>query len=67
MALYHCVHGKSLFVVVLLGLAPFALCFACLLDGETQIWLEILRVAFWLVVLFLVLGFMICHATPVSM
>jgi len=34
----------------LLGLAPFAFCFACLLDGETQIWLGDLRVAFWLVV-----------------
>jgi hypothetical protein len=33
----------------LLGLAPFAFCFASLLDDETQIWLGDLRVAFWLV------------------
>ena len=44
-------HGKSLFVVVLLGPAPFAFCFASLLDGETHIWLGDLRFAFCLVVL----------------
>ena len=41
----------------LLGLAPFAFCFACLLDGETQIWLGDLRVAFWLVVFVSCSGF----------
>ena len=41
MAFYHCVHGKSLFVVVFVGPAPFAVCFASLLDGETHIWLGI--------------------------
>ena len=49
-ALYHCVYGKSLFVVVLLDPAPFAFCFASLLDGETHIWLGDLRFAFCLVV-----------------
>ena len=41
----------------LLGLAPFAFCFACLLDGETQIWLRDLRVAFCLVVFVSCSGF----------
>ena len=34
----------------LLGPAPFAVCFASLLDGETHIWLGDLRVAFCVVV-----------------
>ena len=34
----------------LLGPAPFAFCFASLLDGETQIWLGDLRFAFCVVV-----------------
>ena len=41
----------------LLGLAPFAFCFACLLDDERQIWLGDLRVAFWLVVFVSCSGF----------
>ena len=48
----------------LLGPAPFAFCFASLLDGETQIWLGDLRVAlFWLFLCF-VLGFDLpCYMT----
>jgi hypothetical protein len=34
----------------LLGPAPFAFCFASLLDGETHIWLGDLRFAFGVVV-----------------
>ena len=52
MALYHCCSW-----LFLLGLAPFAFCFACLLDGETQIWLGDLGVAFWLVVFVSCSGF----------
>ena len=47
----------------LLGPAPFAFCFASLLDGETQIWLGDLRVAFSLVVFVFCSGFLICRAT----
>ena len=46
-----------------LGLAPFAFCFARLLDGETQIWLGDLRVAFCLVVFVSCSGLRIYHAT----
>ena len=51
-AFYHCVHGKSLFVVVFVGPCPFpfVVCFASLLDGKTHIWLGDLRFAFCLVV-----------------
>ena len=38
--------SKSLFVVVFVGSAPFAVCFASLLNGETHIWLGDLRFAF---------------------
>ena len=44
-AFRHCVLGKSCLWLFLLGPAPFAFCFASLLDGEAHIWLGDLRFA----------------------
>jgi succinate dehydrogenase hydrophobic anchor subunit len=43
--------------------APFAVCFASLLDGETHIWLGDLRFAFWCVFACVCFVLLICHAT----
>ena len=43
---YHCVLGKSLLWLFLLGSCPFRCLLCCPLDGETQIWLGDLRLAF---------------------
>ena len=59
LALYHCVHGKSLFVVVFVGPCPFRL--LCFSAGWTQIWLGDLRVAFCLVVFVLGFWFAMLH------
>ena len=49
---YHCVLGKSLLWLFLLGSCPVRCLLCCPLDGETQIWLGDLRLAlcFWVVV-----------------
>ena len=63
-AFYHCVLGKSLVWVFLLGSCPFRFLLCCPLDGETQIWLGDLRLAcclWWFV--FLILWFATLHAT----
>jgi hypothetical protein len=47
----------------LLGPAPFAVCFASLLDGETHIWLGDLRFAFCGVFVCVCFVLLICHTT----
>ena len=66
-ALYHCVHGKSLFVVVFVGPCPFAFCFASLLDGETHIWLggSAFRPFVWLFLCFRSVFDLPCYMTTV--
>ena len=63
MALYHCVHSKSLFVVVFVGPCPFRF-LLCLSAGwrNASGWGICVSPLVWLF-LCLVLGFMICHTT----
>ena len=46
---YHCVLGKSLLCLLLLGSCPVRCLLCCPLDGRTQIWLGDLRLALVLV------------------
>ena len=65
-AFYHCVHGKSLFVVVFVGPCPFC-CLLCFSAGwrnaETHIWLGDLRFAFCGVFVCGCFVLLICHTT----